>query len=164
MSRSATEARPMAGALPMAGKVVLITGGTGGIGKATAIGLATIGARVGITGRDLARAEQAAADIRAASGNPAVDAFAADLTSQAEVRRLAAAVLDAYPRLDVLINNVGGVWAHPHQTADRPERPFALNPPAPLLLTPPLLDRLQASAPPPVVTLSSRAHPLCPVY
>jgi len=64
----------------MADKVVLITGGTGGIGRATAIGLATIGARVGITGRDLARAERAAADIRAALGNSAVDTFAADLT------------------------------------------------------------------------------------
>ena len=56
--------------LPMAGKVVLITGATGRIDKATAIGLATMGARVGITGRDLARTERAAADIRAASGNP----------------------------------------------------------------------------------------------
>jgi retinol dehydrogenase-14 len=63
--------RRMADMLPMAGKAVLITGGTGGIGKATAIGLATIGARVGITGRDLVRAEQAAAGIRAASGNAA---------------------------------------------------------------------------------------------
>src|SRR5690349_16286823 len=61
--------------LPMAGKVVLITGGTGGIGKATATGLAIIGAQVGITGRDLTRAERAAADIRASSGNSAVDAF-----------------------------------------------------------------------------------------
>ena len=85
----------MGGTLPMADKVVLITGGTGGIGKATAIGLATMGARVGITGRDLARAEQAASDIRAASASSAVDAFAADMTSQAEVRRLAISVLDA---------------------------------------------------------------------
>ena len=83
----------------MAGKVVLITGGTGGIGRATAIALATMGARVGITGRDLTRAEQAAAGIRGDSGNPAVDAFAANMSSQAEVRRLAGAVLDAYPRL-----------------------------------------------------------------
>src|SRR5256714_9594246 len=103
----------MADTLPMAGKVVLITGGTGGIGKAIAIGLAAIGARVGITGRDLARAEQSAADIRSASENPAVDAFAADMTSQAEVRRLAAAVLDAYPRLPAPGTNRGGVLGQP---------------------------------------------------
>ena len=145
-------------ALPMADKVVLITGGTGGIGKATAIGLATIGARVGITGRDLTRAERAAAEIRAASGNSAVYAFAADMTSQAEVRRLAVAVLDAYPRLDVLINNVGGFWAHRHLTADGLERTFALNYLAPFLLTHLLLERLKASAPARVVTVSSGAQ------
>jgi NAD(P)-dependent dehydrogenase (short-subunit alcohol dehydrogenase family) len=142
----------------MTGKIVLITGGTGGIGKATATGLATLGARVGITGRDLGRAEQAAADIRAASGTQAVDAFAADMTSQVEVRRLAAAVLDAYPRLDVLVNNVGGFWAHRHPTADGLERTFALNHLAPFLLTNLLLDRLRASAPARVVTVSSGAQ------
>ena len=84
----------------MAGQTVLVTGGTGGIGLATAVGLARLGARVGITGRDSARAEAAAADIRAASNNPAVDAFAADLSSQVEVRRLARDVLDRYPRLE----------------------------------------------------------------
>jgi NAD(P)-dependent dehydrogenase (short-subunit alcohol dehydrogenase family) len=61
----------------MAGKSVLITGGTGGIGNATAIGLIALGARVGITGRDQARAKAAAASIRAAPASPAVDAFAA---------------------------------------------------------------------------------------
>jgi retinol dehydrogenase 14 len=142
----------------MAGRVVLITGATGGIGNATAIGLATMGARVGITGRDLARAEQAAADIRAASGNGAVDAFAADMTSQAEVRRLAVAVLDAYPRLDVLVNNVGGFWAHRHPTDDGVERTFALNHLAAFLLTNLLLDRLKASAPARVVNVSSGAQ------
>jgi retinol dehydrogenase 14 len=148
----------MSDALRMAGKVVLVTGATGGIGKATAIGLATLGARVGITGRDLIRAEQAAADIRTASGNPAVDVFAADMSSQAEVRRLAGAVLDAYPRLDVLVNNVGGFWAHRHPTADGLEHTFALNHLAPFLLTNLLLDRLKASAPARVVTVSSGAQ------
>src|ERR1700693_1089629 len=142
----------------MVGKIVLITGGTGGIGKATAIGLARLGARVGITGRDLRRAEQAAVEIRTFSGNPAVDAFAADLSPQAEVRRLAADVRDAYPRLDVLINNVGGFWAHRHSTADGLERTFALNHLAPFLLTNLLLDRLKASAPARVVTVSSGAQ------
>src|SRR5438309_69788 len=148
----------MPDARPMAGKVVLITGGTGGIGKATAIGLAGLGARVGITGRDLGRAEQAAAEIRAASGNPAVDGFAADLSSQAEVRRLAVAVLDAYPRLDVLVNNVGGFWAHRHPTADGLEHTFALNHLASFLLTNLLLDRLKAGAPARVVTVSSHVQ------
>ena len=148
----------MVGPLPMAGRVVLITGGTGGIGKASATGLATLGARVGITGRDLARAESAAADIRAASANQAVDAFAADMSSQAEVRRLAVAVLDVYPRLDVLVNNVGGFWAHRHATADGLELTFALNHLAPFLLTNLLLDRLKASAPARVVTISSGAQ------
>src|SRR6266567_6197648 len=148
----------MADAPVMAGKSVLITGGTGGIGKATAIGLAALGARVGITGRDPARAEQAAADIRAASGNPAVDAFAADMASQAEVRRLAVAVLDAYPQLDVLVNNVGGFWAHRHQTVDGLEHTFAVNHLASFLLTSLLLDRLKASAPARVVTVSSHVQ------
>ena len=148
----------MVGTLPMGGKIVVITGGTGGIGKATATGLATLGARVGITGRDPARAEQAAADIRAASGNPAVDAFAADMTSQNELRQLAAVVLEAYPRLDVLVNNVGGFWAHRHSTADGLERTFALNHLAPFLLTNLLLDRLKASAPARVITVSSGAQ------
>ena len=142
----------------MAGKSVLVTGGTGGIGRATAAGLAALGARVGITGRDPARTEAAAAGIRAAPGSPAVDAFAADLSVQAGVRRLAAQVLGTYPRLDVLVNNVGGFWAHRHVTADGLERTFALNHLAPFLLTNLLLDRLTASAPARIVTISSAAH------
>ena len=148
----------MPDARPMAGKVVLITGGTGGIGKATAIGLAGLGARVGITGRDLERAKRAAAEIRTFSGNQAIDAFAADLSCQAEVRRLALTVLDAYPRLDVLVNNVGGFWAHQHTTADGLERTFALNHLAPFLLTNLLLDRLRASAPARIVNVSSHVQ------
>ena len=142
----------------MIGKTVLVTGGTGGIGMAAAIGLASIGARVGITGRGRARAEQAAAAIVRESGNPAVDVFVADMSSQAEVRRLAREVLATYQRLDVLLNNVGGFWAHRQVTADGLEHTFALNHLAPFLLTSLLLDRLMASAPARVVTVSSGAH------
>lgn len=145
---------------PMAGKTVLITGGTGGIGRATAIGLADLGARVAITGRDLGRVEAAAAEIRLATGNPEIQGFGADLSYQADVRRLAAQVLDAYPRLDVLVNNVGGFWATRHVTADGLERTFALNHLAPFLLTDLLLDGLKASAPARVVTVSSGAQSL----
>jgi retinol dehydrogenase-14 len=142
----------------MTGKTVLVTGGTGGIGRAAAVELASMGARVGITGRDRARAEHTAAAIAAESGNPAVDVFVADLSSQAEVRRLADEVLAAYPRLDVLLNNVGGFWAHRHVTADGLEHTFALNHLAPFLLTSLLLERLKASAPARIVTVSSGAH------
>jgi retinol dehydrogenase-14 len=142
----------------MAGKSVLVTGGTGGIGKATATGLAALGARVGITGRDQARTEAAAADIGAAPCRPVVDAFAVDMSVQAGVRRLAAQVRDTYPRLDVLVNNVGGFWAHRHVTADGLERTFALNHLAPFMLTSLLLDRLTSSAPARILTVSSAAH------
>ena len=103
---------------------MLVTGGTG---KATATGLAALDARVGITGRDQGRTVAAAADIRAATGSHAVDILAADMSSQAEVRRRAAQVLGAYPRLDLLVNNAGGFWARRHITADGLEHTFALN-------------------------------------
>src|SRR6202171_3304149 len=156
---SSTSANPtMTDQFPMAGKVVLVTGGTSGIGKATAMGLATMGAHVGITGRDLARTQQAVADIRAASANHPFAPLPPELSSQAAVRRLAGAVLDRYSRLDVLINNVGGFWAHRHATIDGLEHTFALNYLAPFLLTNLLLDRLKASAPARVVTVSSGAQ------
>ena len=142
----------------MTAKTVLVTGGTGGIGRATAIRLAAMGARVGITGRELGRTQRAAAEVASGAGGGSVDAFAADLSSQAEVRRLAAEVLEAYPRLDVLINNAGGFWSHRHVTADRLEHTFALNHLGPFLLTNLLLDRLIASAPARIVTVSSGAQ------
>jgi retinol dehydrogenase-14 len=142
---------------PLAGKTVLVTGGTGGIGRATALGLATMGANLGITGRDRERTERAAREIRAA-GRGEVDVFVADLSSQSEVRRLADEVLQTYPRIDVLVNNVGGYWNTRHVTADGLERTFALNHLAPFLMTNLLLDRLKQSAPSRVVTVSSNAQ------
>jgi retinol dehydrogenase-14 len=141
----------------MAGKTVLITGGTSGIGKATALGLARLGSRVAIVGRDAARAATAADEIRAAGGAP-VDVFVADLSSQAQVRRLAVEVLDWLPRLDVLVNNVGGYWNTRRTTADGLEHTFAVNHLAPFLLTHLLLERLTQSAPARVVVVSSNAQ------
>jgi NAD(P)-dependent dehydrogenase (short-subunit alcohol dehydrogenase family) len=141
----------------MAGRTVLVTGGTSGIGRATALGLAMMGAHLAITGRDLERTKDAAREIRAAAGGQ-VDVFVADLSSQAEVRRLAGEVLQRYPRIDVLVNNVGGYWNSRHVTADGLERTFALNHLAPFLLTNLLLDRLELSAPSRVVTVASNAH------
>ena len=143
----------------MAGMTVVLTGGTSGIGRATALGLVAKGARLAITGRDRGRAEDTAREIRSASGGH-VDIFVADLSSQAEVRRLASEVLQAYPRVDVLVNNVGGYWNTRHATADGLEHTFALNHLAPFLLTNLLLDRLRQSAPARVVTVTSNAHSL----
>jgi len=140
----------------MGGRTVLVTGGTSGIGRATARGLATMGAHLAITGRDRERTEDAAREIRAA-GRPQVDVFVVDLSSQQQVRRLADEVLQVLSRIDVLVNNVGGYWNTRHVTADGLERTFAVNHLAPFLLTNLLLDRLKQSARA-RVTVSSHAH------
>jgi retinol dehydrogenase 14 len=142
---------------PMAGRTVLVTGGTAGIGKATALGLARMGARVAIVGRDRGRTEDAAGEIRA-SGGGQVDALVADLSSQSAVRRLADEALRSLARINVLVNNAGGYWKTRHVTVDGLERTFAINHLAPFLLTNLLLDRLKHSAPARVVTVSSHAH------
>ena len=143
---------------PMAGRTVLVTGGTGGIGKATATELVALGARVGIVGRDRQRGAAAAADIEAAAATRPSTCSPPTCSAQAEVRQLAEEVLAAYPRLDVLVNNVGGFWAHRQLTIDGLERTFAVNHLAPFLLTRLLLDRLKASAPARIVTVSSGAQ------
>jgi retinol dehydrogenase-14 len=142
---------------PMAGRTVLVTGGSGGIGRATALGLAIMGAQLAISGRDRERTESAAREIRTAGGGE-VDVVVADLSSQSEVRRLADEVLQSLSRIDVVVNNVGGYWHTRHITADGLERTFALNHLAPFLLTNLLLERLKQSAPARVVTVSSSAH------
>jgi NAD(P)-dependent dehydrogenase (short-subunit alcohol dehydrogenase family) len=142
----------------MSGRTALITGGTSGIGRATAVGLAALGARVAITARDRARTEESVREIRASGGGGPVDLFVADLSSQAEVRRLAGEVLERLPRIDVLINNVGGYWDTRRVTADGFEHTFALNHLAPFLLTNLLARRLEESSPARVVTVASRAH------
>jgi NAD(P)-dependent dehydrogenase (short-subunit alcohol dehydrogenase family) len=142
---------------PMAGKTVLVTGATSGIGRATALGLDQLGAHVAITGRDTGRTEGAAREIRAAVGGK-VDVFVADLSAQSQVRSLAAQVLHDLPHLDVLVNNVGGYWNTRHVTADGLERTFAVNHLAPFLLTNLLLDRLRQRGSARVVTVSSNAQ------
>ena len=142
---------------PMVGRTVLVTGGTAGIGRATALGLARMDAHLAICGRDRESTEGAAGEIRAAGGGQ-VEVFVADLSSQSQVRRLADEVLQRLSRIDVLVNNVGGYWNTRHVTADGLERTFALNHLAPFLLTNLLWDRLSNSAPARVVTVASNAH------
>jgi retinol dehydrogenase 14 len=141
----------------MGGKVALVTGGTSGIGKATAMALAAMGADVVVVGRDRERGERAAEEIRAQTGGR-VDLALADLSSQAEVRALAEEFKRRYDRLDVLVNNAGLVQSTRTETVDGLESTFAINHLAPFLLTNLLLDMLKQSAPSRVVTVSSEAE------
>jgi retinol dehydrogenase 14 len=141
----------------MGGKVALVTGGTSGIGKATAMALAAMGADVVVVGRDRERGERAAEEIRAQTGGH-VDLALADLSSQAEVRNLAEEFERRYDRLDALVNNAGLVQSTRTETVDGLESTFAINHLAPFLLTNLLLDMLKQSAPSRVVTVSSEAE------
>ncbi len=139
-------------------KTTLITGATSGIGKAAAQAIAGHGGRVVIAGRNAAKTEAVAAELRQASGNPAVDFLVADLSSLAEVRRLAAGFTARYERLDVLVNNAGAFYMRREENDDGLEKTFALNHLSYFLLTNLLLDMLKASAPARVVNVASAAE------
>ena len=142
----------------MGGKVVLITGGTSGIGKAAATALAGMGATVVITGRNEERGMRALQEIREESGNDGVELILADLTVQDEVRRLAEELRERHNQLEVLVNNAGLVLSERTETPDGIETQLAINHLAPFLLTNLLLDLLKESAPSRIVTVSSDAH------
>src|SRR5687767_9459027 len=142
----------------MGEKVCLITGATSGIGKATAMGLANMGAHVVMVGRDQGKGEAVMAEIKEKSTNASVELMLADLSSQEEIRRLADVFKEAYPRLDVLINNAGLFRSKWITTADGLETTFAVNHLANFLLTNLLVDVLKASAPSRIVNVSSGDH------
>jgi retinol dehydrogenase 14 len=142
----------------MGGTTVLITGGTSGIGKATAVAMAAMGANVVVVGRNQERGGAAVEEIKAQSHNESVELMLADLSVQAEVRRLAEEFLERYDRLDVLVNNAGLVQSKRTETPDGIETTLAINHLAPFLLTNLLLGCLEQSAPSRVITVSSEAQ------
>ena len=142
----------------MNGKVCLVTGGTNGIGKATAQALAKLGATVVIVGRDAQKTSRVVEEIRAASGSHTVDSLLADLSSQQEVQRLADEFKGKYSQLHVLLNNAGGFFMRRQLGGNGIEMTFALNHLASFLLTNLLLDTLKASAPARIINVSSNAH------
>jgi retinol dehydrogenase-14 len=142
----------------MGGTTVLITGGTSGIGNATAVAMAAMGANVVVVGRNQERGGAAVEEIKAQSHNESVELMLADLSVQAEVRRLAEEFLERYDRLDVLVNNAGLVQSKRTETPDGIETTLAINHLAPFLLTNLLLGCLEQSAPSRVITVSSEAQ------
>ncbi|RUS45691.1 SDR family oxidoreductase [Cohnella sp. AR92] len=139
----------------MTGKIGLVTGANSGIGFATAEGLAKQGARVVMVSRDAERGEEARRQLVRRTGNANIDLLVADLSSQQEIRRLARQFEERYDKLDVLVNNAGGVFAKKEMSADGYEMTFAVNYLAPFLLTHLLLDRLKASGAGRIVNVAS---------
>jgi NAD(P)-dependent dehydrogenase (short-subunit alcohol dehydrogenase family) len=139
-------------------KTILITGGTSGIGKETAVALAKAGATVVITARTDRAGEEAQTDIVERSGNPGVSFIVCDLSSLDSVRRAAEAFCARHKRLDVLINNAGVLEQTRKRSRDGFEMDFVVNYLAPFLLTDLLLPVLKASAPSRIVNVSSSMH------
>jgi retinol dehydrogenase 12 len=144
--------------MDISNKVCLITGASGGIGLVTAREIARQGMQVVIVSRDEQRCAAAVDKIRAQTGNQAVEALVADLSSQAQVRDLAQRFHQKYQRLDILINNAGGIYMKRMETVDGIEMTWALNHLSYFLLTHLLLDTLKASAPARIINVSSNAH------
>jgi len=140
------------------GKTVLITGATSGIGLEAAVAMAGTGARTVIVGRNPDKTAAVLAQVKQRSGSEAVESLLCDFSSQAAIRALAGKVRERCPRLDVLINNAGTVFARRTLTEDGIEATFAVNHLGYFLLTRLLLDRLVASAPARIVNVASTEH------
>jgi NAD(P)-dependent dehydrogenase (short-subunit alcohol dehydrogenase family) len=133
---------------------IVITGGTGGIGQHTAIGLARAGTRIVVTGRDAERGAAAVDHIRAESGHDAVELVTGDLSTRAGVHALADALLERVDRIDVLVNNAGMMAQERIVNDDGYELDFAVNVVAPYELTQRLKPALKAGAPARVLNLT----------
>jgi NAD(P)-dependent dehydrogenase (short-subunit alcohol dehydrogenase family) len=133
----------------------VVTGATSGIGLAAATELARRGARMVLVGRDEARTAAAVATVAAAATGPAPEHFLADFARLDDVRALAERLRAAYPRVDVLANNAGGVVRRRTSTVDGYEATLQINHLAPFLLTNLLRESLRGGR---VVTTASDAH------
>ena len=143
---------------PLQDQTILITGATSGIGRITARELARKGAQVVIVGRNPEKTQSIASEIQRSTGNPRVAMLIGDLSDLSEVRRIATEFRQRFDRLSVLINNAGAVFFAHRTSADGFEMTLALNHLSPFLLTNLLLERLEASAPARIITVSSMAH------
>jgi NAD(P)-dependent dehydrogenase (short-subunit alcohol dehydrogenase family) len=142
----------------MRGKTVVITGATSGIGLEAAVGLARDGARVVLVGRNPGKTAAVIAEVRKRSGSAAVESLLCDFSSQESIRKLAGDLRARCEKIDVLVNNAGGVYSRRTLTGDRIESTFAVNHLGYFLLTNLMTDLLVKSAPARVVNVASVAH------
>ena len=142
----------------MEGKLCVVTGATDGIGRVTARALAERGAEVVLVGRNAAKGAEVAKAIHRSSRNDRVRFEQADLSSQAEIRALAERLTAPGKPIDVLVNNVGGLFTRRRESADGIEMTFALNHLGYFLLTGLLLESLKASGAGRIVNVASEAH------
>ncbi|MGN9908257.1 oxidoreductase [Phytohabitans sp. LJ34] len=140
------------------GRVAVVTGGNTGLGFVTARVLAARGATVVLACRSDERAAGAAERIRAAAPGATVETLRLDLASLESVRRAAAELRATHPRIDLLVNNAGGLWPRRETTVDGFERTLATNHLGPFAFTGLVLDRLLAVPGSRVVTVSSIGH------
>src|ERR1700676_1503376 len=145
----------------MQGKVVVITGGTSGIGDVAAERLAGMGARIVLVARDRTRGEDVLTRLRSGNKSLAHSIHYGDLSRISEMKRLAAEIAAAEPRIDVLINNAGAMFGSRQTTVDNLELTFAVNHMAYFVLTLGLRERLFTSSPSRVVNTASDAHRGC---
>ena len=139
-------------------KTCLVTGATSGIGKETAKGLAQIGSRVIIVGRDEKKCSRTVRWIKKKSGNRKIEYLVADLSSQKDINDIADTYISKYSELDVLVNNAGSKFTRRFTSVDGYEMTFALNHLAYFHLTLRLLDLLKSNKNTRIINVSSSAH------
>jgi NAD(P)-dependent dehydrogenase (short-subunit alcohol dehydrogenase family) len=139
-------------------KTILITGSTDGIGKLTALKLASEGNQVYLHGRNTDKLEKVISEMKAASNNPNIKGFVADFSDMDAVKKMAAAVSKEVSTLDVLINNAGVYKSPVSKTNDNFDIRFAVNYFAPFILTERLLPLIKKGNTPRIINLSSAAQ------
>ena len=142
----------------MSNDIIVVTGANSGIGKETARALAAKGATTVLACRDLRKAAAAAGDLRDTTGNEKVTTVRIDLADLNSVDQACVELIDRFGRVDVLVNNAGGIWSTPQMTPDGLEYTFQVNYLAHYFLTRHLLSASSAAWPRRIVNVTSVGH------
>ena len=136
----------------------IITGANSGIGKATAKGLAKLGATIILVSRNHTRGERTLAELKRTTGSNKFYLFISDLSSQKSILDFAVEIKSKFSCIDILINNAGAYFSKRHITVDGIEATFAVNYLSRFLLTNLILDNILASKQGRIITVSGEYH------